>query len=310
MPQRPRVTAMKSHKQMVLAVGLAAVAVVIGVQLMSDTRSTSHIEATLTPSMRMNEPPASTPAGVDRSILAAPAALSSPAASAVPADNDWQRTFATARDWRAFALAAKNHPESGGRFYAIHAANLCARDNLSIQQIAQAGQAKQLTATGTVSNERLALTDSWVTRCGAFVPAEAGELVDSLRALAKDGADPLLVARQTLLDAKKRSDATEVRESVRRMLATGDSLLLSADDLLMLAMSFQPKNPNERSYWFDGKSYDVFDASGDALMLKMRTQYLQSPGASPDRFLQVLALADKVRGAIQARNVDAFVRPG
>jgi hypothetical protein len=347
MSQRPRVMAMKSRTRIVLGIGLAAMAVVIAFQFIAEPRSTSHVEAEPKPSMRPSELSVSTAAGVDRSMLAASAAQSSPAAAFVPADKGLQRMFAASRDWRAFALAAKDHPESGGRFYAIHAANLCARDNLSIQKTAQAGQAQQLAVSGTVSNERLALTDSLATRCSAFVPAEAAELVASLRAQSKDGADPLLAARQKLLDGKERSDATEVRESVRRMLATGDPLLLSVDDLLMLAMSFQPKNPNERSYWFDGQSYDVFDGSGDALMLKLavelgtcavgaicalddkiaiscisqsdcitdrvaylQTQYLQSTGASPDGFVKILALADKVRSAIQARNVDAFVRPG
>ena len=255
--------------------------------------------------------------------------------------------FATAGDWRAFALAAKNHPEVGGRFYAIYAANLCARDNLGIQQTAQGGQAKQLAVSGTVSNERLALTESLATRCSAFVPAEAAELVASLRAQSKDGADPLLAARQKLLEGKDKSDATAVREAVRQMLASGDPLVLSADDLLMLAMSFQTKSPNDRSLWFDGQSYDVFDASGDAMVLRtavelgtcaegavcalddrmaiscinqpdciidrveyLRARYLQSPGASPETFVRVLALAEKVRSAIRAKNVDAFVRPG
>lgn len=322
-------------------------AMVIAFQFTTEPRSTSHVEAKPKPSMRLGEHSAGTAVGVDRSMTAASAAQSSPAASVVPTNKDLQRMFAAARDWRAFALAAKNHPESGGRFYAIHAANLCARDALSIQQTAQAGQAEQLAISGTISNERLALTDSLSTRCSAFVPAEAADLVASLRALARDGADPLLAARQKLLDGKERSDAAEVRESVRQMLASGDSLLLSVDDLLMLAMSFQPKNQNERSYWFDGKRYDVFDASGEALMLRtavelgtcavgaicalddriamacisqpdcttdrvayLQSQYLQSPGASSDKFRKVLVLADKVRNAILARDVDAFVRPG
>jgi hypothetical protein len=338
---------MKSRTQKFLVVGLAAVVVVIAIRLVTESRTTSHIQAESQPSMRIDDRPARAAAGIDRSTVAASAAQPSSAASFATAGKDLQRTFAEARDWRAFALAAKNHPEAGGRFYAIYAANLCARDNLGIQQTAQAGQAKQLAVSGTVSNERLALTETLATRCSAFVPAEASELVASLRAQAKDGADPLLAARQKLLEGKEKSDATAVREAVRQMLASGDSLLLSADDLLMLAMSIQTTNPTDRSYWFDGKRYDVFDASGEAMVLRtavelgtctvgavcalddrmaiscisqsdcitdrveyLRTQYLQSPGASPEKFLGVLALADRIKRAIQARNVDAFVRPG
>jgi hypothetical protein len=338
--------AMKSRAQIFLGIGLAAVAVIIAIQRVTEPRTSSHGQAESQPSLHMGDPPVNIPSGIDRSTVAASASQPLPAASLVPAEKSLQRMFAEAKDWRAFALAAKNHPEAGGRFYAIYAANLCARNSLVVQQTAQAGEAKQLAVSGTVSSERLALMESLATRCSAFIPAEAAELVASLRAQSKDGADPLLAARQKLLGAKDVSDATAVREAVRQMLAFADPLLLSADDLLMLAMSFQTKSPGERSYWFDGQSYDVFNPSGDAAVLRMavelgtcavgavcalddrmviacisqpdcitdrveflRTQYLQSPGASPEKFSRVLALADKVKSSIQRKNVDAFVRP-
>lgn len=254
-----------------------------------------------------------------------------------------QADFESATDWRAFAFAARSRPAEGGYFYAMRAADLCGRDMAALQKIGRDNLSREISSTGTAEGKRLQLLDRFEARCASFSPGEASALYKEVREQARDGKDPLLGARQHVLDATKGSDVAAVKAAASEILGLRDGTVLSQDQLLVRLMSYGSKKGAEASYWFAGQEYAQSNPTQSAELMMavelaacqvsstcslneqivatcitntgcqvepakyLRTAYLAG-GGTEESFNRALTLAGQMHAAIASRSVESFVR--
>ena len=298
------------------------------------------------PSAQSNAIPASTVSRADSSAGIRPAASGGPApalqASNTRPSSRLAREFANARDWRAFALNAKTRPEEGGYFYAQQVALQCATRPPADVSNPELGAAAEVARTGTVSTAVIERMARWTALCAGFTEGEPRALFREMLAAAKDGRDPLLNARQKVLSALSGGgNGEQVKPALSALLALDDSLAIDAGGMLMRVM--QQPSGEAFSFWFDGHMYEskdgfdsevglassVAECSGQTfcgvdselngaclvgrVCLESRTDfwrdlYVNEYGHTEAQFQKALLLGERMRSAIKAQRVDAFVR--
>ena len=191
-------------------------------------------------------------------IVAAAALPTAPLKAASPASvglSKIQIQFHDATDWRAFALDAMKEPQNGGRFYAQHAADICSRGMNEQKADAQAGQAREVAALGTISTAQLAANERYFSRCASFAKGETLALYNQIQSESADGADPLIEARKAVRAASRLKTYDAWQVAAERLLATGDPLVLS-DTSTLLDVTFRSGAGQVLSEnWFDGETF-------------------------------------------------------
>lgn len=250
-----------------------------------------------------------------------------------------QKELHAARDWRTFALSAQGRPREGGYFYATYAINLC---GMNVPEIVK--QAKQLAeeevhASSTVPSERLAAIEAFSSRCASFTDGETGQMWLALKTKSADGLDPLVNARRAIDDAFKSKDVDRIRTAAAELLAMADPLLAGEGEMLRRIMLSNPAGKKLGAYWFEGQIY-FQDSSEFALALQLGlckesvpcqldeqvqlscitggdcktdrqgyvlAQYRQL-GDGEAGFSRVLAIADRIRAALEAGRAESFLQ--
>ena len=248
------------------------------------------------------------------------------------------------RDWRAFAISAMARPQEGGYFYALYATNLCGRDTNALRDAAANAVGTAVASKGTVSAETLAAVDRIVAACASFASGEARELRASVKAMAKDGQDPLVAANLAVEKALAAGDRDVLRNAVGLLFATGDPLAVSSGNVLNRVMaSNSGADRKDGQLWFNGKAFGTEDgreysavllaaqmavcqqdapcALDDQLSIACvsggdctagRLGYIKSQldlaGADAPTFERVSSLAGAMRAALASGNVGAFIR--
>lgn len=248
-----------------------------------------------------------------------------------------------AKDWRAFALSAKSRPEEGGYFYAMYVTNLCGMKVATIQELARDAISTSIARTGTVSPTMIAMTETFMRRCASFAPNEAEEISQNLRTSASDQQDPITRPRQGLIAALKQKNRQSQRAALDALLALGDHLAIFKDQLLALVMSASPQAKQASALWFAGRLYGPDDTDSLSIMnlaltmascvdgapceldndmmlaclggqfcvddrqAHLRHRYLVEAGLSNEGFEQAVSLSQRIREAIDRRQVDAFI---
>lgn len=247
-----------------------------------------------------------------------------------------------AKDWRAFALAARSRPAEGGYFYAMHVANICAMPAVAMPSLSREAIERAVAKTGTVSPTLLSMVDRLIQRCTSFAPGEAGELYHAVQQQTGDHRDPLINAIRTAAAALSAGDPRESKEALRSLLALDDPLVPYKDQLLVRVMS-KATGTGKGDMWFDGRLYaaddgpalsalrtaielaacsdsapcevDVLQVLGciggqfctDDREAYLRNQYVET-GASLEVYAQAVALSSRIREAVTRRQVERFFR--
>jgi len=194
-----------------------------------------------------------------------------------------------------------------------------------------------------VGTAELQLIDLLSTRCASFSEGESSQLFAEMRAREGSGLDPLINAERQLLRAWETGSRELMREAAATLLRLDDPLLLSEKELLARLMASAPASRGTGARWFDGKLYSIDTepefsellyatqlgvcrdnsvCALDDLMLVtcaagrecgadrrtfISNEYLNN-GGSAAGLDRILELANRIRAAIAAGSVDAFLR--
>ena len=331
-------------KYRVLA-GLAGIcAVVIGVVLVGSRTEPERTGVRIAPSGETPDLPSLNLS--DHRTLPKRITLPNPAGSPSPnlaPSAALQSELKSARDWRAFALAAKSRPQEGGYFYARYAANQCGRQMHAIKAMAERSAARKLNSTATLGTAELQSIEVLSTRCASFSEGESSALWAEMRAKESDSLDPLMNAERQFRQALDSGRRELLRDATATLLRLDDPLLLSEKGLLGFVMAADPEGRRTGTKWFGGKLTTINDesdysellyatvlgvcrdnsvcgfddlmqvacAGGGDCTTDRRTyisnEYLSNGGtaAGLDR---ILTLASRIRAAIASGSVEAFLR--
>lgn len=250
-----------------------------------------------------------------------------------------------ARDLRTFALSAQGRPREGGYFYATYAINLCGMDVPGLVRHAKQLVEEEVRASSTISSERLAAIEAFSSRCTSFADGEVRQMLDALKAKSTDGADPLVNAHRAIDDAFKSKDTDRIRTAAAKLLAMGDPLLAGEGEMFRRIMWSNPaaKTKGLGAYWFEGQIYSSEDdrvLSEFSLALQLGqckesapcqldeqiqlscitggdcktdrqgyvlAQYRQL-GDGEAGFSRVLAIANRIRAALEAGTAESFLQ--
>jgi hypothetical protein len=155
----------------------------------------------------------------------ASAPIPQPAAS-VPITSELARQLLGAKDIKVIALEALKRSEKGGAFLAALALGHCQPDDhATFEQRADAAVRAIITATSTISYERISAINAWLSSCSGFSVSE----VESLRAQALqhgvDGSDRLAaLARGMNTTERGTPERAKIEQDV---LDSGSSTLIS-----------------------------------------------------------------------------------
>jgi len=267
-------------------------------------------------------------------VIAAPAARSDIAAGV-------RNAFRASTDYRDFAVAAMQRPGEGGYFYARYAVQLCAV--YGNEGTVRAGIRASVAERGTVSPEQLRAADLLVRQCAGFFPGEAARILREIKTLAATNTDPLVRASESLADAEQAGTPGKLRAAVVQLLDVGDPLLLSESGALDRVARSDAQARAVEGLWLGGRlvlkdsgndaalamlalqlgacgesdpcGVDVMVLEGclsqglcDADWRKALRQEMLDAGVTPDEIERMLALAARVRRAIDEKDVAFFVR--
>ncbi|MES3001295.1 MAG: hypothetical protein V4787_11445 [Pseudomonadota bacterium] len=252
------------------------------------------------------------------------------------------REYATADNFRAFALQAKARPGEGGIFYANYVANLCGREYSVIAQRGNAAIAKHIDATGTIPSWQLAKIEYLPRRCSGFLAGEAHALVNELKRVSVTS-DPLLAAEKDLRTAARSGGRDQIRSAMARAMEIDDPLLWTSQRLWDVVAQSDTEAKKSLGFYLGGVVYSEKDglkhleaytalelgfckpdlpcALDDELSIicaiggacaqdrdaKAKSLYLDN-GGSEEGWKKVLTLVAQVRTALATRNVAFFVR--
>jgi hypothetical protein len=252
--------------------------------------------------------------------------------------------FKEARDWRAFAIAARSRPEEGGYFYAMYVSDLCGRGIASRSDLAGAAISTVVGKTGTVSPAMLRMIDKFRNRCASFSLDEASDMYLSTKDAAADGRDPIVNAVRGVSIALTKKDPQFVKEALRVLMSLDDPLAPYKDELLLRVMSKSTEVKTGGDLWFDGALYGIDDPDkrstlllavslaacstsapcelDDQMMLGciggqictdsredyLRQQYVNQGGMSQELYAQAVGLSNRISHVIASRQVEALVR--
>lgn len=245
-----------------------------------------------------------------------------------------QNELMASKDWRQFAYSAMKRPEEGGYFYAKYAALKCTvpmRREWSEDFIQ-----KTIARTGTVSLAQLAKQQELDSVCASFTHREAMRLFAELKGKESDGRDPYVNAAKRVDDVRfGRAPLTELK-SVTEALLNTDGMVQAG--LLANVAYLDSEARKVGGMYFDGQVYPAGDASAQltlAMNLAVCSEDAPCPnddfrnmlcvmkgqcfanrhefvnavlGFTDSQIADLLALETKVREAIAAHDVGAFVR--
>lgn len=273
----------------------------------------------------------------------AASAAGTPTAPAGPS-RELQAAFLKASDWRAFVMDAMKRPGEGGYFYAAHAMNYCGRDLAYARGAAQKAVAGEIADTGTMDPRVAQQRERMLASCAAFAEGEVAQLSRDLKARAEsERSDPLYAADRGSIPVIQRASRDDVRAMAARLLELDDPLLLSGRHLLYGIATADAEARSKSGLIFDGQLITVAqepEYTKAAYALQLGACKPNAPCAADDEirfactlgrycpadreadvrhrlsligvddagFAQVLAMAARVRRAVEERNVAFFVR--
>lgn len=282
--------------------------------------------------------PAPWPAAVQHSPAAKP---EGPPASAAPRAQQpaaWRSRLNAGADLKRLALDAMQHPEGGGIFYALMAAQLCGDGGVTgpqMQQAVVAASQALVRQYGTLRPEQQRQLEGYRDRCAGFAPGEAQTLAARLLADPTLARDPLASALNQWEAVREGGSRPARKAALQALLDTGDAMVYDAAGLL--------GNPSRTAY-FEGRPVDTLSAespwrmaasyafcdrdtpSGMDVVAVMVCLDARNPLCEPDRdaFVRgtidsasdseadrqaVRAAIDRIRDAARRRDADAFLPP-
>jgi hypothetical protein len=173
--------------------------------------------------------------------------------------------FKAAKDWRAFAINARDRPAEGGYFYAMYVSNICSIGAVSRPDLARNAIANTVARTGTLDAATAEATGRLTTLCGSFSGDEASSLYRDVRQASADSRDPVVNARRNVLAAMNANDSASLRDAARDLFMLRDPLAPFTGELLGMLIS-KAAGPKASAMWFDGQSFEIEDRMQSSIL--------------------------------------------